>query len=39
MGPSLLRVKNRTGGDFVVSPTAEEAFTALLRDDLASYKR
>ncbi|MDR1470376.1 MAG: proline--tRNA ligase [Spirochaetaceae bacterium] len=39
MGDSMLRAKNRTGGDFVVSPTAEEAITALLRDDLASYRQ
>jgi prolyl-tRNA synthetase len=39
MGESLLRVKNRLGGDFVVSPTAEEAFTALVRDELASYRQ
>ncbi|MDR2659704.1 MAG: proline--tRNA ligase [Spirochaetaceae bacterium] len=39
MGEALLRVKNRLGGDFVVSPTAEEAITALVRDDLSSYKQ
>ncbi|MDR0637387.1 MAG: proline--tRNA ligase [Spirochaetaceae bacterium] len=39
MGESMLRVKNRAGGDFVVSPTAEEAVTAMLRDDLSSYKQ
>jgi prolyl-tRNA synthetase len=39
MGESLLRVKNRTGADFVVSPTAEEAFTSLVRDELSSYKQ
>jgi prolyl-tRNA synthetase len=39
MGEELLRVKSRTGGDFVVSPTAEEAVTALVRDDLSSYKQ
>jgi prolyl-tRNA synthetase len=39
MGEALLRVKNRLGGDFVVSPTAEEAVTALVRDDLSSYKQ
>jgi prolyl-tRNA synthetase len=35
----MLRVKNRTGGDFVVSPTAEEAFTSLVRDELSSYRQ
>jgi prolyl-tRNA synthetase len=39
MGESLLRVKNRLGNDFVVSPTAEEAFTALVRDGLSSYRQ
>jgi prolyl-tRNA synthetase len=39
MGEALLRVKNRLGADFVVSPTAEEAFTALVRDELASYRQ
>jgi prolyl-tRNA synthetase len=39
MGESLLRVKNRLGGDFVVSPTAEEAFTAIVRDELSSYRQ
>ncbi|MDE5898283.1 MAG: proline--tRNA ligase [Treponemataceae bacterium] len=39
MGAELLRVKNRGGQDMVVSPTAEEAFTALIRDGLTSYKQ
>ena len=39
MGDSLLRVKNRLGNDFVVSPTAEEAFTAIVRDELSSYRQ
>ena len=39
MGESLLRIKNRLNADFVVSPTAEEAFTALLRDELSSYRQ
>jgi prolyl-tRNA synthetase len=38
-GEDMLRVKNRTGGDFVVSPTAEEAFTSLVRDELSSYRQ
>jgi prolyl-tRNA synthetase len=38
-GDALLRVKNRLGGDLVVSPTAEEAFTALVRDELSSYRQ
>ncbi|MDR1248680.1 MAG: proline--tRNA ligase [Treponema sp.] len=39
MGDALLRVKNRLDADFVVSPTAEEAFTALVRDELNSYRQ
>jgi prolyl-tRNA synthetase len=39
MGDAMLRVKNRLGGDFVVSPTAEEAVTSLVRDELASYRQ
>ncbi|GAB6391916.1 MAG: proline--tRNA ligase [Treponematales bacterium] len=38
-GDALMRLRNRSGGDFVVSPTAEEAVTALVRDDLASYRQ
>jgi prolyl-tRNA synthetase len=39
MGESLLRLKNRLNNDFVVSPTAEEAFTAIVRDELSSYRQ
>jgi prolyl-tRNA synthetase len=39
MGEGMLRVKNRLDNDFVVSPTAEEAFTAIVRDELSSYKQ
>jgi prolyl-tRNA synthetase len=39
MGEALLRVKNRLGADFVVSPTAEEAFTGIVRDELSSYRQ
>ncbi|MDR0601947.1 MAG: proline--tRNA ligase [Treponema sp.] len=39
MGEAMLRVKNRQNGDFVISPTAEEAFTAVVRDELSSYRR
>lgn len=38
MGPELLRIKNRLNQDFVVSPTAEEAFTEILKYELSSYK-
>jgi prolyl-tRNA synthetase len=39
MGEALLRVKNRLDSDFVVSPTAEEAFTSIVRDELSSYRQ
>ncbi len=38
-GSGMLRVKNRLGADFVVSPTAEEAFTSIVRDELSSYRQ
>ncbi|MDR0449983.1 MAG: proline--tRNA ligase [Treponema sp.] len=38
-GEALMRLKNRTGAEFVVSPTAEEAFTSLVRDELSSYRQ
>ena len=38
MGQGLLKMKNRLDQDLVVSPTAEEVFTALMRFELASYK-
>lgn len=38
MGPELLRMKNRLGQDLVLSPTAEELFTELLKNELSSYK-
>lgn len=39
MGPEMLKPQNRGGQDMVVSPTAEEAFTALVREGLTSYKQ
>lgn len=39
MGAGMLRIKNRVDQELVVSPTAEEAFTALVRDELNSYKQ
>ena len=39
MGPGMLRVKNRVDQELVVSPTAEEAFVALLRSEVSSYKQ
>ena len=38
MGPELLRMKNRLDQDLVLSPTAEELFTELLKNELSSYK-
>ncbi|AEE15723.1 proline--tRNA ligase [Treponema brennaborense] len=39
MGAGMLRIKNRVDQELVVSPTAEEAVTALIRDELSSYKQ
>jgi prolyl-tRNA synthetase len=39
MGEEMLKVKTRSGQDMVISPTAEEAFTAIIRDSLTSYKQ
>jgi prolyl-tRNA synthetase len=39
MGEEMLKVKTRSGQDMVISPTAEEAFTAVIRDNLTSYKQ
>jgi len=39
IGESMLRVKNRLDNDFVVSPTAEEVFTSIVRDELSSYRQ
>jgi prolyl-tRNA synthetase len=38
-GPELLRFKDRKGGDFVIGPTHEEVITALVRDEVKSYKQ
>ena len=39
MGPGMLKAVNRVDQELVVSPTAEEAFTAIIRDELSSYKQ
>jgi prolyl-tRNA synthetase len=39
MGDSMLRAKNRLNDHLVISPTAEEAATAIVRGELASYKQ
>ncbi len=38
MGPELLRFKNRLDQDMVLSPTAEEVFTYIIKDEATSYK-
>lgn len=38
-GPNLYRLKDRNGRDYLLGPTHEEAFTALIRDEINSYKR
>lgn len=39
MSGEMLTAKNRQGQDMIVSPTAEEAFTSIVRDGLSSYKQ
>src|SRR4029077_2722060 len=38
-GPKLLRLKDRKGADFAMSPTAEEAIVDLVRRDVRSYRQ
>ncbi|EAD1310707.1 proline--tRNA ligase [Listeria monocytogenes] len=38
-GPELMRLKDRASRDFTLGPTHEEVITALLRDEVKSYKR
>lgn len=38
-GPELLRIKDRHGRDFCLGPTHEEVITALIRDEIRSYKQ
>jgi prolyl-tRNA synthetase len=38
-GPELLRMKDRKGGEFCLGPTHEEVITALVRDDVRSYRQ
>ncbi|MDP8224993.1 MAG: proline--tRNA ligase [Candidatus Lernaella stagnicola] len=37
-GPELARLKDRSGREFCLAPTAEEVITDLVRHDLRSYK-
>lgn len=38
-GPELLRLKDRHDREFCYAPTAEEVITALVRDEVRSYKQ
>ena len=38
-GPELMRISDRHDREFALGPTHEEAFTALVRDELRSYKQ
>ncbi len=38
-GPELMRIKDRHDREFVLGPTHEETYTALVRDELRSYKQ
>jgi prolyl-tRNA synthetase len=37
-GPSLFRLQDRKGGDFLLGPTHEEMFTLAVKDMFSSYK-
>ncbi|WP_105903070.1 proline--tRNA ligase [Vibrio gangliei] len=39
MGPELLRIQDRHARPFVLSPTAEEVITSLVRNEVSSYKQ
>lgn len=38
-GPELLRIKDRQARDFVLGPTHEEVVTALVKNEVSSYKQ
>jgi prolyl-tRNA synthetase len=38
-GPELLRIQDRHGREFCLGPTHEEVVTALVRDEIKSYKQ
>ena len=38
-GEDLYKLKNREGSDFILGPTHEETFTAIVRDSVKSYKQ
>ena len=39
MGPGMFRVQDRKEAWYVLAPTAEEAFTALAKSEIASYRQ
>ncbi len=39
MGPGMFRVKDRRDAWYVLAPTAEEAFTALAKHEISSYRQ
>lgn len=39
MGPGMFRVRDRKEAWYVLAPTAEEAFTALAKSEIASYRQ
>jgi prolyl-tRNA synthetase len=38
-GPSLFRLKDRKGADYLLGPTHEEMFALLVKDQVSSYKQ
>ncbi|MGY3777415.1 proline--tRNA ligase [Isobaculum melis] len=38
-GPNLMKLKDRHERDFILGPTHEEAITAIIRDEITSYKK
>ena len=38
MGPEMVRIKDRNGLEYVLAPTHEEAFTAVVRNIISSYR-
>ena len=37
-GPTLFKLQDRKGGDYLLAPTHEEMFTLLVKDQYSSYK-
>lgn len=37
-GPELMKLKDRHGHDYVIGPTHEEAFTAVVAENINSYR-